>query len=219
MLVAFLVARDKGSWQKLWLSVLFFCILEPFSGALLGAFLLLLAARDGSANNKLITLSVITILVGAIVYLQPVIVSKLLGFDASNSSWLFRSGLDGDRTYFSNVWGAIFSPHFPRPPHLLLVPITLLLTQMLSIAKKPGLAYPLSNSSAWNASLFYSVLFSQYILTCLFWPQAISIHPYLYDHLLLAPIGVWIIFNFLEFRIFQDGWRLWVLVLMFLDIV
>lgn len=216
MLVAYWVDRDEPFWPKLWLSVFLFGIFAPISAVLFGAFLVLLAFREEGADKKLMTLAVGIMFIGVIAYMQPAIVSKVLGFKASNSGWLFRSGLDGDRSYFSNIWESVFSPHFPRPPHLLLVPIALLLVQMRAIAAKLGVANSLSGSSGTTAGVFYSILFSQYILTCLFWPQAVSIHPYLYDYLALAPICVWITFNFLESKALHDGWRLWVVVLMFL---
>lgn len=216
ILVAFFIARDKCSGPRVLVLVLFFSFLAPTAAVLLGVFLLLLAIREGGADRQAIKIAMLTILVGALVFLQPVIISKLLGFKASNSSWLFRSGLDGDRTYFSNIWRSIFYPYFPRPPYLLLVPIALLSIQILTIARKsspPTWSLP---SLDWNANAFFPLLFSQYILICLFWPQAVAIHPYLYDHVLLAPICVWISLNFFEHRPLQERWRLWALLLMFL---
>lgn len=38
-----------------------------------------------------------------------------------------------------------------------------------------------------GVSMFYYLLFSQYTMTSLLWPQAVAIHPCLYDYLLIAP--------------------------------
>jgi hypothetical protein len=74
----------------------------------------------------------------------------------------------------------------------------------------------LFSSSIGHPCLFYPVIFSHYVLACLFWPQAIAIHPYLYDYLLLAPICAWAAFNFISAPVLVKHWRLWVLVLLFL---
>lgn len=217
VIVAFFVSRGVLSGPKLWLSIAALSILAPIASALLGLFFLGLSIRPDGLSRDMLRLGFATIFCSVLFYAQPLIVSLLLGFGSKNSSWLFRSGLDGKVTYFSNVINSVISPYFPRPIHLLLVPLTLLAAQILSIirsrvADKASLMFP----GGAGAGLFYQVLFSQYVISCLLWPQAVSIHPYLYDYLLLGPIGIWIVFNFLGSVDLQSNTRIWVLVLLFL---
>ncbi|WP_291993482.1 hypothetical protein [Candidatus Accumulibacter sp. ACC003] len=217
LIVAFVVSRGIVSGPKLWLAIAALSLLAPIAAALLGLFFLGLSIRADGLSRGMLRLGVATIICSVLVYAQPVIVSSILGFGSKNSSWLFRSGLDGNVTYFSNVINSVIAPYFPRPIHLLLVPLALLSVQLLSMLKmntadKASLAFPGGS----NAGMFYQVLFSQYIIACLLWPQAVSIHPYLYDYLLLVPIGVWIVFNFFGSISLQANTRIWVLALLFL---
>lgn len=217
VVVAFLVSRGTLSGPKLWLAIAALSILAPIASALLGLFFLGLSIRPDGLSRDMLRLGFSTIFCSLLFYSQPVIVSLILGFGSKNSSWLFRSGLDGRVDYFSNVINSVITPYFPRPIHLLLVPLALLSVQLLCIirsgvADRGSLMFP----GGAGAGTFYQVLFSQYIICCLLWPQAVSIHPYLYDYLLLGPVGVWIAFNFFGSVSLQSSTRIWVLVLLFL---
>lgn len=220
ILTSFFVWRDKGSGKRVWISVPLFAIFSPISAVILGGAMLLYAFQRDGMDMKLFKLAAAAVLTGCGVYLQPPIVSKVLGFASSNGGWMFRSGLDGNTAYFSNVFEAVVSPFYPRPLHIISIPIFLLLAQavylrvctwMVKLGRSNCETTPILS----NADFFYFLIFSQYILTCLLWPQAISIHPYLYDYLILAPVSALIIFSFLNFSEHHSHWRLWVLVLMF----
>jgi hypothetical protein len=143
-------------------------------------------------------------------FLQPRVVAKILGFRSENSGWLFRAGLDGDRSYFSNPISAVFHPYLDRPFQLILVPAVLLVVQLVYSFKSDGhLRMPGSAPD----TTFLQLLFSQYLLTLIFWPQAVSVHPYLYDHLLVAAILVWVVVNFSSGVSFSKHFSFWFLTL------
>lgn len=48
--------------------------------------------------------------------------------------------------------------------------------------------------------VLYGGVASYYVATLALWPQSISIHPYLYDFMLLLPVHLAIFFNFLLYR-------------------
>jgi hypothetical protein len=127
------------------------------------------------------------------VYLLPRALAGWKGYQPSASSWLFRSGLDGDTTYFTSILQAFVKPCsvnccggramldvvFPA-----FVPLVFGLT--LGLAGQPAVRRRLLQGLIWLAAPYG---FSLVLL-----PQAVSIHPYLYDHLLIVPfviLGAW----------------------------
>lgn len=62
--------------------------------------------------------------------------------------------------------------------------------------------------------MVYYLLFAQYVVTGLLWPQAVATHPYLCDYLLQAPVFVMIVLNFAYERP-PAALRFWILVLLF----
>lgn len=221
VLISFFIWQDKGSGRRVWISVLLFAIFTPISAVILGLTLSLYSFRRDGLDAKIFKLAVTAVLMGCVFYLQAPVVSKMLGFSSSNSGWLFRSGLDGDTAYFSNAFMSLVSPQFPRPLHIIAIPILLLLAQVMYfqvvswVAKqKSGMLDDIPTSS--GVGIFHFLIFSQYIFTWLFWPQAIAIHPYLYDYLFIAPVSVLIVLNFLNFPEYLSFPRIWVLVLLFL---
>lgn len=221
VLISFFIWEDNWSGKRVWLSVLLFAIFSPTSAVLLGLALVLYSFRYESLDMKLLKLAIAAMLLGCIFYLQPIMVSKIIGFTSSNSGWLFRAGLDGDTTYFSNALLSVISPQLQRPLHIIAIPILLLLVQMAYLRKitaidKSGSGKRKDGSVHSSIGVFYYLIFSLYLLNWLLWPQAIAIHPYLYDYLFLAPASVLIILNFLNFPDRPNYSRLWILVLLFL---
>jgi hypothetical protein len=220
-LTSFFIWRDNAIGKRVWISILLLAALYPKFAVLLGVALLLCSFQYNSLNKKFLKLAVAVVFVGCFVYLQPVFVSKILGFHSLNSGWIFRSGLDGATSYFTNIFLSIVSPYYPRPLHIISVPLLLLIAQSV-ILRFYGRIDRLERhnhgvaSLPRNLGLFYFLIFSQYIFYSLFWPQVISIHPYLYDYLLLAPASVIVTLRFLIFSQKDSLSRLWVLVLMFL---
>ncbi len=218
LLVAYRIGRGDFSGFKLWVPLGALCATVPTSAALLGAFLLVSSAGRAAFDKRLFKLAVVVIVASAAIYLQPVVISKLLSFKSVNSSWLFRSGLDGDTTYFSNVLNSVANPFFHRPFYLLAIPIGLLLAQLVMIrfqAQKninQGWAMP----SIGSPGLFFGVLFSPYLFFTLLWPQAVSIHPYIFDFLLIAPVSSWIVLNFVHGKALLSTPQVWFWVMLFL---
>jgi hypothetical protein len=104
------------------------------------------------------------------------------------SSFLFRSGLDGDTTYFQNLLQAAALPCaanccYGRPPAELLFPA------FLPAALLFWLTRPLRGSSIAVGQLLLFTC-TPYVVSLILFPQSVSIHPYLYDHLLILPVVV-----------------------------
>lgn len=219
VLVAFFIWQDKGKGKRVVVSTLLFALFSPISAAILGASLLLYSIQRDGLDTKLSRLAVLATLSGAVFYVQAPIVAKVLGFASSNSGWLFRAGLDGDTRYFSNIWESVFAPQSPRPLHIIAVPVLFLLIQMAYFRVRKYLRKTMEGEDSiapvlFNANIFYYLIFSQYLFACLFWPQAVAIHPYLYDYLLLAPLCVLIVLNFLTFSA-PSFFQFWLLALLF----
>ena len=216
LVVAHRISQDAEG-VKLWLPLGALCVAAPFAAALLGTYLVVFSIGNNSLSKKTLKLGGAVTLIGVVVFLQPIFTAKVLGFATNNSGWGFRSGLDGDTSYFKNVLQSIFSPYNPRPLQLLALPAGLLLAQLAYIAIRTRASgedkvLPVGSN---NPRLFYGLLFSQYLISCLLWPQAVSIHPYLYDYMLLAPICVWIVFNFVQSRIFLRNPQIFIWIMLF----
>jgi hypothetical protein len=220
-MISFFIWQDQENRKEVWILILLYSVFFPLPGVIFGMALLLYSLRHGGLDTKLFNLAIGAVLTGCIFYLQAPTISKILGFTSSNSGWLLRAGLDGDRTYFSNAVMAVVSPYFPRPLHIIAVPILLLVLQVVYSRAVTPITTPADRthsevSIAAGAGVFYFLICSQYLFTWLLWPQAIAIHPYLYDFLFLAPISLSIILNFLKFPEHFCLARLWILGLLFL---
>jgi hypothetical protein len=114
----------------------------------------------------------------------PFIVAKLVFGQTSASTFLFRSGLDGSTQYFSSHWQAIFEPvahrSFERELSMKLFVCLVLVAIGWRFARD---AYP-SLATATAVSLI------PYASHWAVFPQAVSIHPYLYDLLFLVPFDI-----------------------------
>jgi hypothetical protein len=149
--------------------------------------------RTASRRHLLIRLCAVCLPVAALSYLLPGLVAAWKGYTTYASTLLFRSGLDGDVTYFSNVVQAFASP----------CPVNCCggrsLMDLLFPAFVPLLAFglwALLRTVTMRARIANQLVFlsAPYLVTLVLTPQAVSIHPYLYDHLLLAPVvivGAW----------------------------
>jgi hypothetical protein len=133
-------------------------------------------------NRPLVRASIAALAVGAAAYSLPLLLAWTRGYEVSSSSFLFRSGLDGDTRYFQTALQAVTDPHRP--------------------ARIPGSLWPafvpflLAGAWAWRSaagarrqfvrvSLF---LLAPYVFSVALFPQSVSIHPNLYDPLLLLPV-------------------------------
>src|SRR5450830_31894 len=219
-LISFFVWQDNARGKRVWISVLLFAIFSPSSCVLLGGALFLCAFHRDSVQKAYIKLGAVAVFLGVAFYLQAPVVAKMLGFASSNSGWLFRAGLDGGTIYFSNAVMSVLSPQLPRSLHIIAVPVLLLIGQyvylyLLARAEKTTDVERDLLKGFPNSGIFYLLIFSQYIFSWLLWPQAIAIHPYLFDYYFLAPFSILIILLFLKFPSYFVLFRGWVLVLLF----
>ena len=61
-------------------------------------------------NRSLATICAVTLVAGVTVYLEPRLLMWWKGYDPQASSFLFRSGLDGDTSFFSGIVQAAVAP-------------------------------------------------------------------------------------------------------------
>ena len=151
---------------------------------LLGMFVLF-----GHSRPVVVTAVVATV-AGVASYLTPWLLIAGHDYQAVGSSILLRSGLDGDTRYFSNLAQAAIAPCirggccWARPIWELLwpalVPLVALAIAVLRTEHRPQLA--------WGHLLLF--LTTPYFVSLVLFPQSVSIHPYLYDHMLLIPVIV-----------------------------
>jgi hypothetical protein len=158
------------------------------------AVLCLFGARSDSvrgfvANNGLVLRLCLTAAAVAIVVMAlPWALAAWKGYRGQGSTFLFRSGLDGDTSYFTNMLQAAWSAcpvnccGGPRPIMNLLFPAFLpLLVFAWPAGRSPDAA------GLGGVGRMASFFATPYLVSLVFFPQSISIHPYLYDHLLLGP--------------------------------
>ena len=100
---SFLIWKNNKFSVTTIMAIIIYAIFSPISAALLGLSLLIWACRKDGLDWHISRLAFLGILAGIAFYIPAPTISKLLGFTSSNSSWLFRAGLDGDTTYFNNI--------------------------------------------------------------------------------------------------------------------
>ena len=212
---AFLV-RDGAHGLRFWLVAVVMCLLVPVNAALFGAFMGLRAILSRRLAARMLRSSIVMTTIAVVVYLQPVIVARLLHFTSENSTWLFRSGLDGDMRFYGNFIDSVLAPQFNRPMYFVLIPAALLVLQLWYRRKFALAVHGPNERYGQSDDSMMSYLFCSYFLTLLFWPQAVSIHPYLYDQILIGPIGVWVVLNFAMPDVHERHYLGWLFLLLFL---
>ncbi|MGG1944397.1 hypothetical protein AB1286_06270 [Trinickia sp. NRRL B-1857] len=199
----------NGEWRRrgFWFWAIALTLVMPMASALFACGMIVRIVAEGRLRARDAAAPVLLGVLAGLVYLEPVLVAKWLGFASENSTWAFRAGLDGDTTYFSNAANSLLSPYFRRPAYLVLVPVLIVLGQWLSRPRRATGASP--DREAGNDWWFVAHMFSFYALTLLFWPQAVSIHPYLYDAVLVGPIATWIMITFARRPLGAYGFTVW----------
>ena len=123
-----------------------------------------------------------------IVAAVPRLLASWKGYSPIASSLLFRSGLDGDTTYFTNMIQAVWSPStlgcYVRPPLELFFPACV---PLLALAPWLWRSREAADIQPGRLLLF---LATPYLCSLVLFPQALSIHPYLFDLFLLMPVIV-----------------------------
>ncbi|MFD2643985.1 hypothetical protein [Pseudomonas japonica] len=214
MLTSVLLERDSAKGKAFWISSLSLCLVMPMASALFSVFMLGMALLVHRGEKRRIMASLILMAVSIVVYLQPVLVAKALGFSSENSTWLFRSGLDGDMRFYGNFIDSVVAPQFNRPFYLIAIPVLLLCVQFAYCRWQSAVSALASHQVSDTHGILQ--LFSVYLLMLLFWPQAVSIHPYLYDALLVGPLVAWAVINFATREAFSSHYLVWLFVLAFL---
>ncbi len=113
----------------------------------------------------------------------PKIVAALLGYTDMASGLQFRSGLDGDTTYFTHAVQAVLAPRGEERNWWDLVYPTFVPVVLLLLLAKSALG-----SARAILGRMATVLLFPYAFVVILFPQAVSIHPYLFDYLLQAPV-------------------------------
>jgi hypothetical protein len=147
--------------------------------------------RDAVAENKaLVQIAAIAVAMAALSYGLPRVLITWHGYRDMSSSFVFRSGLDGDTRYVTSITQAFWMPCCGggRPLANLLMPAFVpLAVCWLAIAwSNRSLAAEIGSRAIF--------LVAPYVFSLVVFPQAVSIHPYLFDHLMLGPaivLGSW----------------------------
>lgn len=164
-------------------------------------------AAVGTGNALLARAMALALVTGAIVYAIPWLLSRWRGYVPVGSPFLFRAGLDGDTRYFTNMIQAVFSPCpagccWARPATDLLFPAFVPLVIFMALRGK----------RMWRSTIGLTrlllFLLAPYLFSLVLFPQSLSVHPYMYDHMLIVPIivvGIVVMFEWVEDRASDPG--------------
>lgn len=137
-------------------------------------------------NRRLLKASVACGMAGMIAVAIPRVLVALKGYETVSSPFLFRSGLDGDTRYFHDVAQAVLRPFYggSRTWWTMLFPtfVPVLIWLTWGTAGAGGARRRLGRALL--------LLTAPYWFSVAVFPQAVSIHPYLYDHLLFLPVAL-----------------------------
>lgn len=173
-----------------------FAALSPVNAPTLLVPVLCLFTKPGrnwreswSENRSVLVVCGAALIAGILSYLDPRLLISWKGYQAQGSSFLFRSGLDGDTRYFSSLLQAAIAP----------CPTNCCYARTLSDLVWPAVVplaifgpLTLRSNRTSDFSVVRTLLFlaTPYLVALIAFPQSVSIHPYLYDHLLVIPIVV-----------------------------
>jgi len=156
----------------------------------------------------------LALLLGSAVYLLPWLLIRWNGYTPLGTSFLSRSGLDGDTRYFSNMVQAVLSPCrsccWSRPASDLLFPA---FVPIAGFSALRGRRIWRSTIDLTRVLLF---LLAPYLFSLVLFPQSISVHPYMYDHMLIIPItvvGIIVMFEWLGDTAANSGLAAFALIL------
>jgi hypothetical protein len=145
--------------------------------------------RDLWSRNRLIVgLAISTMALAFVVMALPRLLVVWKGYSSYSSSWLMRSGLDGSTQYFENMFQAIWRGH--RTSCYLRTPAELLLPMFLPLAAFGPWGFRSDHGLPVHPAKLLLFLCTPYLCSWILFPQALSVHPYLYDLLLLIPIVI-----------------------------
>jgi hypothetical protein len=189
---AFLLAPIRPSAAAV--SAAIFVALSPIHlPMLLLAVFVLFGQRASSTgewwrrNRPLLRLAALSTAAGLVSYLLPWLLIAANSYEAVGSSYLLRSGLDGDTQYFSNLVQASLLPCSRGGCCWLRTPGELLWPAVIPVLIVAVLIYRSRTAESLSWGHAFAFLSTPYFLSLILFPQSVSIHPYLYDHMLLIP--------------------------------
>ena len=168
-------------WIIIW--ILIYASMLPLE-AVLSAFVIVLCSIAGKRRAKNLAIAAIALMAfGAISYCAPVLVGKVLGLSVKGSSVMLRSGLDGVDVNFYNVYQAVFAPmaQIELRPYSLFGVAWYVLAILLWVTKW----YSENQGIGFTAVCAMTGI---YFINAILFPQSVSVHPYLYDIILVLPI-------------------------------
>ena len=200
LLLAIKQAEGTVKWNNAWPGYTLLILLSPIHGGIYGFYFWVSSAKDKTIHIDLLKIGFYIIALSTLAYFIPAITQKVLGFDSVSSGWLHRAGLDGNDEWDGNVLSAIFNPRpIPRNTILMLFfsgILNRLPTNTNEALKHNFSPYPTRTHQIFLICAFMASYLPHYIITCLLWPQSVSIHPYIYDFQLLGPIAFCIALHF-----------------------
>src|SRR5262249_40193082 len=137
--------------------------------------------REAFARNRsLIRLAASTLVAGAVTLVVPWALISWKGYHPVGSTLLFRSGLDGDTQYFTSILQAMWAPCRPKCCYgrSFTDPV---LPAFLPLAICGPFALRDPGMSRLGLGRMLLFLCTPYFASLVFFPQSVSIHPYLYD--------------------------------------
>jgi len=140
-------------------------------------------------NRSVIVICLAAIAAGAVSYLEPRALIQWYGYQPLQSSLVFRSGLDGDTRYFSGLLQAAVAPCPTLCCYARSIP-DLLVPSVVPLAVLGPLVWWWSPSEGRSVGRTLLFLITPYLMSLIFFPQSVSIHPYLYDHWFIIPVVV-----------------------------
>ena len=146
-------------------------------------------------NPVLIRASLIAGITGAACYALPHLLVAAKGYSDLSSSFAFRAGLDGDTRYFQDVAQAVIHPYCCTA---LRVPISLragavwglLFPAFVPLVFAVACGFWQTCRDRTRVTAAFLFLVAPYLWSLALVPQSVSIHPFLYDHLLFLPAAL-----------------------------
>ncbi|WP_353327469.1 hypothetical protein [Chitiniphilus shinanonensis] len=196
ILIANEISQGRHDSKLFWWTSAILALFIPLTALLVHGFCFVWLCFVEKIDRKGILKFGILLSLAGVLFVEPILVAKWLNYTINNSGWWFRSGLDGATPGFFNAVYAVLHPVYLRPLSLLGVPLFLAATQYLFLRRKSGDGH----AQTLNGQLVFLLISSSYYIALLvLWPQAVSIHPYLYDWMMLAPIVSFFVLNFSAF--------------------
>ncbi|MFN7976745.1 MAG: hypothetical protein U0P30_01330 [Vicinamibacterales bacterium] len=197
ILLPFVIERRPALFRAALVGGAAFALASPIYTPIVLATLVVLFAANGRPEGtvRLVAGAAMIFAIAMAGWFGPRAVATALHYTTDNSSWAFRSGLDGDRTYLSSMLAAMWDPFVNYGPAMpgyihrtgweaLRMPLTILAVGLAcALVSADGRAA----ARRWlPASLV--LMLAPYLFTVVFFAQALTIHPYLYDYLLQFPL-------------------------------